>query len=225
MRERRRSGRRLALTTAVIVAIGVLLLSADAASASLRTRAFPVIKFSPVNKEVTLEIPPACPASHPACVWVLSVDEPDSPARTVVGNAMGTSGVLTVAYPTDFCGPIQADATVGPAPFRLLFGHKATIQTGSCVDGTAALPLTDSPSTSTPTDAATVAKATPAQLPFTGVDYKSLAVVGMALIMLGLTILTTLEQRRSALRRAGCAVRSHPAGIYASRASRWFWGD
>jgi hypothetical protein len=172
MRERRGTGRRLALTAAVLVAVGASFVHSDAASASShshaasassrsdaasasshshaasesshsdaasasahsnaasassRDRSFAVIKFWPSRNVVTLDIPSACPDSHPTCVWVLTVNEPETPAQTLVGTATGTSGVLTVAYPDDFCGVIQADATVGPAPWKIQFGHRAAI--------------------------------------------------------------------------------------------------
>jgi hypothetical protein len=76
------------------------------------------------------------------------------------------------------------------------------------------------------TDAAagsTGAAASPATLPFTGVDVKPLAFVGAAMILIGLFILTSLEQRRRALRRVGNAVNT--GAEYSSRASHWFLGD
>jgi hypothetical protein len=252
MRERRRSKSRrwLAVAAVGLVALGVALIGSGTASASASGRgAFPIIKFWPTDKVVTLQIPsPPCRGEHPpGCVWMLTVNEPNVPAQTLVGTAQGTSGILTIAYPKNFCGVIQADATVGPAPWSLVIGHRATIQTARVCDPVTApttvtpttapptttppanapqaqLPFTGSASTST-TDAALVAQTTVERLPFTGVDVKPLAIVGTFLILLGLNILTTLEQRRRALRRVGYAVRSSPASAYASRASRWFLGE
>ena len=249
MRERRRRRSRwLAVASVGLVALGVALIGSGPASASGRG-AFPIIKFWPTDKVVTLEIPsPPCRGSHPpGCVWRLIVNEPKVPAQTLVGTAQGTSGILTVAYPENFCGEIQADAEVGPAPWSLVIGHRATIQTAAVCDPvtapttvtpttatptttppattpTAQLPFTGSASTST-TNPVLVAQTTLERLPFTGVDVKPLAIVGTFLILLGLNILTTLEQRRRALRRVGYAVRSSPASAYASRASRWFLGE
>jgi hypothetical protein len=227
-----------------------MLIGSGTASASGRG-AFPIIKFWPTDKVVTLQIPsPPCRGEHlPGCVWMLTVNEPNVPAQTLVGTAQGTSGILTIAYPKDFCGVIQADAAVGPAHWSLVIGHRATIQTAEVCDPVTApttvspatappppaatppantpqaqLPFTGSASTST-TNAALVAQTTVERLPFTGVDVKPLAIVGTFLILLGLNILTTLEQRRRALRRVGYVVRSSPASAYASRASRWFLGE
>lgn len=250
MRERRRSTSRrwLAVAAVGLVGLGVALIGSGTASASGRG-AFPVIKFWPTDQVVTLQIPsPPCRGDHPpGCVWMLTVNEPNVPAQTLVGTAQGTSGLLTIDYPKNFCGVIQADAAVGPAPWSLVIGHRATIQTATVCDAVTApttvtpttaplttappattppaqLPFTGSASTST-TNAALVAQTTLERLPFTGVDVKPLAIVGTFLILLGLNILTTLEQRRRALRRVGYAVRSSPASEFASRASRWFLGE
>jgi hypothetical protein len=270
MRERRGTGRRLALTAAVLVAVGASFVHSDAASASShshaasassrsdaasasshshaasesshsdaasasahsnaasassRDRSFAVIKFWPSRNVVTLDIPSACPDSHPTCVWVLTVNEPETPAQTLVGTATGTSGVLTVAYPDDFCGVIQADATVGPAPWKIQFGHRAAIHTGSCnpVAARSALPFTAS--SPIPTLADAMAKTEPAQLPFTGISLKPLTIVGLSLVLLGFNILTTVEERRRGMQRARSTVRSNPAGVFASRVSRWFMGE
>jgi hypothetical protein len=69
----------------------------------------------------------------------------------------------------------------------------------------------------------TAAAASPATLPFTGLDVKPLIFVGAALILVGLFILTGLEQRRRALRRIGNVVNT--GAEYSSRASHWFLGD
>jgi hypothetical protein len=246
MREERGSTTRWLMVAAIgLVALWAAVASSGTASASARG-SFAVIKFWPGYNVVTLQIPaPACGDNRPAnCVWRLTVNEPDVPAQTLVGMVQGTSGILTVAYPTNFCGVIQADATVGPAPWAFFVGHRATIQTARSCDpvttptgaapttttttrppasaAAVQLPFTGSSSTST-TNAVLVSTTT--RLPFTGVDVKPLAIVGTFLILLGLNILTTVEQRRRTLRRVGYAVRSNPMGVRASRVSRWFLGE
>jgi hypothetical protein len=89
----------------------------------------------------------------------------------------------------------------------------ATTTAGSGSSGTSA--AADGPSTATTATAGT--------LPFTGLDVKPLALAGAVLILFGLFILTSLEQRRRALRRVGSAVSTGAA--YSSRASHWFLGD
>jgi hypothetical protein len=247
----RSTSRRLAVTAVGLAALGSVLVGSAPASASARG-AFAVIKFWPTYNEVTLEIPvPPCRNRPANCVWKLMENEPDVPAQTVVGTATGTSGILTVPYPTNFCGLIQADALVesnpdGASPWSFQIGRRTTIQTiPTCTRVTptgneptttttttkppaaappAQLPFTGSASTST-TDSVLVAKPDATQLPFTGVDVKPLAIVGASLILLALSILTTLEQRRRGLRRAGDAVRTGAVGLYDSRASQWFLGE
>jgi len=51
------------------------------------------------------------------------------------------------------------------------------------------------------------------------------AFIGVVLILLGFYILTTLEQRRRALRRMDYSMRSSSAAGVATRTSRWFLGD
>jgi len=101
-----------------MVAAGATMVVAGTASASTPLDRHPVIRFWNSYDKVTMTAPPQrwCPASKPACVWILFVDEPDVPPQPVVGSASGTSGEMEVAYPTDFCGVLQADAVVGPAP-------------------------------------------------------------------------------------------------------------
>lgn len=131
MRERDRRAGRWSIA-ACLFALGSLMLTAGVAAASSPAGGVAAITFWNNDNVVTLNVPSVCPTGNPNCVWMLSVNEPDIPAQTVVGTATGTSGVLTVAYPTNFCGVIQADVLVGPAPWRLMFGHQASIQNGSC---------------------------------------------------------------------------------------------
>jgi len=243
----------LAPAAAVLFALGSVLIGSvvvGSAPASAGARgAFAVIKFWPTYNEVTLEIPaPPCRNRPANCVWRMMENEPNIPAQTVVGIATGTSGILTLPYPTNFCGVIQADALVqstpnGPWSFQI--GRRTVLNPPTCARVTptgneptttttttkphaaappAQLPFTGSASTST-TAAVLVSKTDPTQLPFTGIDVKPLAIAGASLILLAMSILTTLEQRRRGLRRAGDAVRSGAVGVYDSRASHWFLGE
>ena len=72
-----------------------------------------VITFDDGAQQVTLQIPsPACPATQPGCQWKFFLNEPK--LSVDVATIYGTSGTLTLAYPPNFCGVIQADAYVGP---------------------------------------------------------------------------------------------------------------
>jgi hypothetical protein len=257
MRNGRNGRRRLLLAMAVAsVCVGGLFVAVGTASAQSRVGATAQVTFWPSFHEVTLTVPsPPCPTSNPSCTWLLEVNEPDVPAQTVLGSATGNSGILTVTYPADFCGVIQADALIGPSPWYLKYGHKDTVGSNCDTPVTSATPVTspaNTPSVVVPTSqlpySATVATPTtvdpttgttaPAtanqavtattvatQLPFTGVNVKPLALVGAALILAGLYVLTTIEQRRRALARVGASVRSNPVGVKTSRITRWFLGD
>ena len=126
----RRVNRWLAAVAAALIALGSTFVIVGTASASAPVGHRPVIKFWPNYNVVTMTVPLRvwCPKSKPFCEWQLYVNEPDIPSQKLVGTATGTSGILTVNYPKHFCGVIQADALVGPAPWLFQFGHKRTIQ-------------------------------------------------------------------------------------------------
>jgi len=206
-----------------------------------------VITFDDAAQQVTLTIPtPACPGTQPTCQWKFFLNEPK--LSVDVSTIYGTSGVLTLAYPKDFCGVIQADAYVGP-PWVAKRGFQHTIEDCNPVTTpTSAPPPTstttttdDEPSTTTtsttsttppPGDAPTsvpptppsagaaatsppvvaaaavtpaalpassavpatvAASSAPSQLPFTGVDFESLLVMGLASVALGLCLLVRLR--------------------------------
>jgi hypothetical protein len=206
-----------------------------------------VLKFVSSDNEVTLKMPtPPCPATSPTCQWMLLVNEPDVPAKTVVGFVTGTSGTLSIAYPTNFCGVIQADVYIGPAPWRLRFGHQRTIDTAQSCNPPPVSPnppvtppavtASAGPSPAAPATPATPApvaadaaapqpSASTAQLAFTGVNVPPLAIAGSALLIAGIYIVTTIEQRRRALRRARRAVTSESVGAGAVRMTDWFMGE
>ncbi len=281
----RRVNRWLAAVAAVLIALGSIFVIVGTASASTPIGHYPTIKFWNSFQVVTMRVPERawCPKTEPYCEWQLFVDEPDIPSQTVVGTATGTSGILTVHYPKDFCGVIQADAIVGPSPWLLQFGRRHMIKTGSCgtttttttkppptttttfrppptttttmkhcvcTTTTTTKPKTHPKTTTTTTTTTTHSSQLPftsstsapaavagqsdgttqparllAQLPFTGADVRPLVLVGSALILMGIYILTTLEQRRRAMRRMATSMRTSAAAGVATRTSRWFLGD
>jgi len=84
-----------------------------------------VIVFDDAAQQAKLIIPtPACPASQPDCQWKFFLNEPK--LSVDVATVYGTSGTLTLAYPKDFCGVIQADAYVGP-PWVAKRGFQHTV--------------------------------------------------------------------------------------------------
>jgi hypothetical protein len=92
---------------------------------------FAHIQFADQARMVMLTIPtPACRHSSETtapCNWELFVDEPFAPGQPVVGAVSGSSGVLSVPYPS-FCGVLQADALVGSPPRREV-GYRHVINT------------------------------------------------------------------------------------------------
>lgn len=245
-KRRMRGSRRASVAALVLVAMGLVVMASSVASASVLLNHFPVIKFWSASSEVTLQLPqPACPVSRPGCEWTLLVDEPDVPAQTVVGMVSGTSGILTVAYPPDFCGVIQADAILGPDPTKLEVGHQVVVTTASgCPPITKntlpppkPLPGASGGSpppagnvTSTPggtatlaNDPAHVAAAEAAQLPFTGIDIKPMGYIGVGMVVTGLLLASTFEKRRRDLQRVKAGTGS--AAQHAAHVSRWFLGE
>jgi hypothetical protein len=116
--------RTIAIGLAILGALTLVLASAPPAGA----RTFVKIRFH--ADHVTLTIPkPSCRPTHgtTSCQWTLAVTENLGP---VTGRATGTAGLLSVAYPANYCGVIHAAAIVGP-PIRKEVGHKSTIG-GTC---------------------------------------------------------------------------------------------
>jgi len=207
----------------------------------------PVLRFNVPLGEVQLTIPtPACPVSDPDCVWRLIINEPKAPGAPIVGTVTGTSGTLTLAFPT-YCGVIQADAQLGPVwvqeqgirhkigtctptPTTTSTSTTATTATtastkppvvvaASTTPTTSGLPFTPSTTAATATAGTTAA----AQLPFTGLDIRPMIILGSALILFGGLLLTTVESRRRALRRAS-AIRLEHLKEGTRRTSSWFLG-
>ena len=205
------------------IMVGVALTGIATATAAPGPSKFAIVKFLPSLNEVTLTVPtPPCRKGPPGCVWQLWVNEPFAPGAPVLGTATGTSGVLTVTYPSTVCGTVQGDASValqadvsvGGLTFRHLFGHRLTIQ---CTTTTATADPQTAPPTgpttqlpfagvisSSPTDpgtTATAARTTAAvvQLPFTGLNVRPLAIIGSVLVLLGLMLVTRREHQRRLL--------------------------
>jgi hypothetical protein len=201
-----------------------------AAWSAATTPSTAVITFDDAAQVVTLQIPsPACPASQPTCQWKFFLNEPK--LSVDVATVYGTSGTLTLAYPPDFCGVIQADAYVGP-PWVAKRGFQHTIEdcepptttTTTTSTTTTEPPTTTLPAVPPPVSGPTVeppappppapvvmpvaAPVTPpaplTQLPFTGRDIKPFLVAGLVLVVLGVLLMT-------------------PTGYWRRTSRRWSW--
>jgi hypothetical protein len=134
-------------------AVAVTVMAAVAAGTAWGAPGAPssaVITFDDNAQQVTLQIPsPACPTTQPNCQWKFFLNEPK--LSVDVATIYGTSGTLTLAYPPNFCGVIQADAYVGP-PWVPKRGWQHHI--GDCTSATTGTTdLPDSGGTTATTDA------------------------------------------------------------------------
>ncbi len=130
----------------VITLIAFSVTLGGAAWSASNTSSTAVITFDDAAHQVTLQIPtPACPTTQPDCQWKFFLNEPK--LSVDVATVFGTSGTLTLAYPPDFCGVIQADAYVGP-PWVAKRGFQHTIE--DCTPPTTTT-TTEPPTTTTTT--------------------------------------------------------------------------
>ncbi len=138
--------RTILAVSAIIVVIAVSVILGGAAVSASDTSSTAVIIFDDAAQQAKLIIPtPACPASQPDCQWKFFLNEPK--LSVDVATVYGTSGTLTIDYPKDFCGVIQADAYVGP-PWVAERGFQHTIE--DCTSPTTTM---DAPVTTTTSDA------------------------------------------------------------------------
>ena len=113
-----RVSRGRAVFVAAGAAVTAVALSGGTAWAAGASVPGPQLAFDAPQQQASLVISaPACPTSDPGCEWMLFMNAPLVPNAPVIGEVTGTSGRLTIPYPTDFCGVVQADALIGRAPF------------------------------------------------------------------------------------------------------------
>ena len=113
------------ILSSVIALITVSVTLGGAAWSATNSPTTAVITFNDAAHNVQLTIPtPACPTSQPDCQWKFFLNEPK--LHVDVATIYGTSGTLTLNYPPEFCGVIQADAYVGP-PWVAKRGFQHTI--------------------------------------------------------------------------------------------------
>jgi hypothetical protein len=148
---------RLAAVVAItMVATGAAMVSAGTAWGVSGHYPYPVLRANDATQNFELTIPRHCPEANPDCVWMLFVDEPKVPGHPIVAMVKGTSGTLAVPYPA-FCGVLQADALIGPAPWQQTIGIRKTLDdctppvstTTTTVPSTTTTTTTTVPSTTT----------------------------------------------------------------------------
>lgn len=197
--------RAVAVVAIVLVAFGAALVSAGTAwsapghaSVTHGRSSQPQLTYDSATQQFQLLLPtPVCPKTAPDCVWMLWVNEPQMPGTPLIGAKSGSSGTLTVTVP-NFCGVVQADADLGPAPWQFVKGTRRHLD--SCESSTTtttmvpptttttsgAAPSTTTTTTVAPTSTTTtvapnVAAAsttTVAALPFTGATSTSTTTAG-----------------------------------------------
>jgi hypothetical protein len=168
----------VAVVATVLVATGAAMVTAGTAWSAPRHHPVPpkirsahsVLRVDAAAGMVELTIPtPPCPPSNEHCEWMLIITEPKVPGNPVVGSVTGRLGVLALTFP-NFCGVIQADSLVGPAPWTRTHGVRRQINT--CVTPTTTTttkPAVISTTTTTKPPVVSAATTTPttSALPFT----------------------------------------------------------
>ena len=150
----------------VIVLIAFSVTLGGAAWSAANSSSTAVITFDDAAQHVQLTIPtPACPTSQPDCQWKFFLNEPK--LSVDVATVYGTSGVLTLDYPKDFCGVIQADAYVGP-PWVAKRGWQHTIDDCTTPTTTSTEPPTTTTTTNVPPTTTTTTNVPPVPPPTSG---------------------------------------------------------
>jgi hypothetical protein len=144
----------------------------------------------------------------------------DPHTTTTTGVPNSTSTTRPHSTSTTTTRPRSTTTTTKPkhhvvttTTVKLPFTSSTTPATVGAVAATAAV------------NASTTSAPPTAQLPFTGADVRPLAILGTLLIIFGIYILTTLEQRRRVFRRMSYSMRSGSAAGFATRTTRWFLGE
>ncbi len=139
----------MVVMSSVIALIALSVTLGGAAWSAADSSSTAVITFDDAAQQAQLIIPtPACPASQPDCQWKFFLNEPK--LSVDVATVYGTSGTLTIDYPKDFCGVIQADAYVGP-PWVAKRGFQHTIEDCTPPTTTTTAPPATTTTTSSPT--------------------------------------------------------------------------
>ncbi len=237
-----RVSRGRAVFVAAGAAVTAVALSGGTAWAAGASVPGPQLAFDAPQQQASLVISaPACPTSDPGCEWMLFMNAPLVPNAPVIGEVTGTSGRLTIPYPTDFCGVIQADALIGRAPFvgaaawTYVSGMRTSISTcqsgsgggtgpngGGTGPNALSLQSTSLPFTASASPTGGTGGTVPSQLPFTGSNLPPILVAAAGSLVAGL-VLTGAD--RWVLRAVG----RHPAAVDvpvrgAGRVAGWLTG-
>jgi hypothetical protein len=134
-------------------------------------------------------------------------------SSTTTTTSTSTSTTSTTTTTRTTVAPTTTPSTAPP--------HVAAVTT-STAPGSNALPFTGA-TQATPGTGTTGDQLDSSQLPFTGADIRPMVLIGIALVLLGVLLITTVESRRRMLRRVA-AVRMERVREGARRTSDWFLG-
>jgi microcystin-dependent protein len=192
--------RAVAVAALALVALGSALVSAGAAWSAPKPSS-PYLTYNSAQQALQLRIPtPVCPKSTVGCQWMLWVNEPQLAGKPFVGAVTGTSGTLSVDVP-NFCGTVQADALLGPAPWKSVEGIRrhldscmpTTTTTGGASPSTTTT-TTVAPTTTTTTVAPTTTTTTVAPTTTSTTAAKAAAAAASALPFTEVSTTTTMPE-------------------------------
>jgi hypothetical protein len=169
--------RAVAVVAIVLVAFGAALVSAGTAwsapghAAGAHDRSSqPQLSYDNATQQFILQLPtPVCPKTAPDCQWLLWVNEPQVSGMPLIGAKSGSAGTMTITVP-NFCGVVQADVDLGPAPWTFVKGlrrHLDSCESTTTTTSGAAPTTTTTTSGAAPSTTTTVAPTTTTVAPTT----------------------------------------------------------
>jgi hypothetical protein len=150
-----------------------------------------------------------------------TLDDCHSGSSTTTTSSTTTSTTSTTTSTTTTTS--TSTSTTVDSTTTTADGPKVAAATSTTSGGSGALPFTGATSQTAAGGKGGDTLTSSEQLPYTGADIRPLLILGVALILLGGFLITTVESRRRLLRRA-TAVRMENLKQGARRTSDWFLG-